>query len=893
MHMGIWLKYFFRALTVFFCLFPAGAVATNGPLAVLILPFDINAAQDLGYLRTEIPKVIGQDLGREGIRVLPPPTAVPPPTGKSDSSPEAIRQAAEQAGADFVIWGSLTMIGQQFSLDMRLLEVLNLAPPRVFTVLGRGLENLPLEVKKLVGDILLVLLEQKKILRIDITGNQRIESDAILRVVKTKPGDVYSVADLSADLKNVYRMGYFDDVRVEAEDVGDAKVVAFQVQEKPTVRYIRFEGNRVFDDEELKENLTLKTGSILNVFQIQNNVQRIEGLYTDKNYHNVEVTYDIKEESNNQADVTLKIEEGQKVRVENIYFIGNKAFADKTLKKQMGTSEKGLFSFITDSGDLKKEDLDQDVSRLEAFYQNQGYIGAKVGEPQVEYKQDRIDITIKIEEGAQYRVGTIDVEGDLIFPRQVLLDKIKLRNEEFYSRTVLRDDLLALSDLYSDEGYAFADITPLIDEDADKREVNITYRFRKGEQVYFEEITISGNTKTRDKVIRRQLEVYEQGLYSGSRLKRSIRNLNRLDYFEDVKVNTVKGSDEDKMRLKIDVEEKSTGQFSIGGGYSNTQNVFFVGSIAQRNLFGRGQILKLQAEIGSVDQRYQLTFTEPWLFDIPLSAGFRVYNWQTEYDAYDRESKGASIFFGYPVFRDTRLSTSFTYDRAKLDITDPETTPDSILKLVDQFGNSPITTLSALASIDYDTRDKIFSPTRGSDHRFSVEYAGFGGDVGFNKYIGQLSWYVPLLGKLVGHARFKAGLVRENSAGVLPDYERFYYYGFGSIIGFDREEIQPRDANGDVIGGDDFAFANLELIHPLLPNFGLDGFVFFDIGAITSNQPGAEPQDFNSDSLRESVGIGVNWNSPVGAIALAYGFKLDQRPGEKSGAWEFNIGGNF
>jgi outer membrane protein insertion porin family len=891
--MGMMLKRFCWAVLAALSVLPVTVLAAPKPVNLLILPFEINAAEDLAYLKTEIPKVIGQNLTQEGAVVLPPPEAFAPPTAKPDLSPANIRRAGEESGADFVVWGSLTMIGQQFSLDVRLLEIFNPNPPMVFSVVGQGLENLPLMVKELVSDILVVIFGQKKILRIEIEGHQRIEADAIRKVTKTAPGDIYSVKNLSDDLKAIYAMGYFDDVRVEAEDEADGKVVVFQVKEKPTIRYIRFEGNRVFDDKELKENLTLKTGSILNIFQIQNNVQRIEGLYRDKNYHNVKVAYTIQEELNNQADVTLVIEEGKKVRIEHIFFIGNKAFTEKQLKKQIGTSKKGFFSFITNSGDLKKEDLNQDVSRLEAYYQNQGYIRAKVGEPQIDYKEDGIEITFKIEEGAQYRVGTIDVSGDLIFPRAVLLDKIKLRNEKFYNRTVLRDDLLALSDLYSDQGYAFAEITPLVDEDSENLVVNITYQFDKGQLVYFEEIAINGNSKTRDKVIRRQLEVYEQGLYSGTRLKRSIRNLNRLDYFKDVKVNTAKGSADDKMLLKIDVEEKSTGQFSVGGGYSNTQNIFFIGSIAQRNLFGRGQILALQAEVGSVDQRYQLSFTEPWLFDIPLSAGFRVYNWTSNFDAYDKTSKGASIFLGYPIFRDTRLSTSFTYDRAKLDITDVQTTPDSILKLVDQFGDSPITTLSVLASINYDTRDRLFSPTQGSDHRLSVEYAGFGGDVGFTKYIGQLSWYVPIAWKLVGHARAKGGYVRENSAGVLPDYELFYMGGFGSIIGFDRDEIQPRDANGDTIGGDQFAFASLQLIHPLLTEFGLDGFVFFDIGAITSSLPDTTPQDFNSDSLRKSVGLGVNWNSPMGAIALAYGFKLDKKEGESAGAWEFNIGGAF
>ncbi len=887
------LKRFCWALVASFCLLPATAPAAERPVNVLILPFEINAAEDLAYLRAEIPKVIGQNLTQEGATTVAPPADFAAATGKPDLSPANVRRVAEESGAGFAIWGSLTVIGQQFSLDVRLLDVSTPAPAAVFSVVGQGLENLPLRVKELVGDLLVVIFGQKKILAVRIEGNQRIEADAIRKVIKAAPGDIYSVKGLSEDLKAIYAMGYFDDVRIEAEDVPDGKLLVFQVKEKPTVRYIRFEGNRVFDDKEIKENLTLKTGSILNIFQVQNNVQRIEGLYKDKNYHNVKVTYKIQEEPNNQADVTLSIEEGKKVRVEHISFVGNKAFTEKQLKKQVSTSEKGFLSFITDSGDLKKEDLDQDVSRLETFYQNQGYIRAKVGEPQVDFKEDGIDITFKIEEGPRFKVGKVDVAGDLIFPRQVLLDKIKLSREEYFSRNVLRDDLLAVTDLYSDEGYAFAVINPLIDEDADNLVVNITYQFDKGRQVYFEEITISGNSKTRDKVIRRELEVYEQGLYSGSRLKRSVRNLNRLEYFQDVKVNTAKGSADDRMRLNIEVEEKSTGQFSVGGGYSNTEKVFFIGSISQRNLFGRGQILSLQAEVGTVNQRYQLAFTEPWLFDIPLAAGFRVYDWRTQYDAYDKNSRGASIFFGYPVFRDTRLTMAFTYDRAKLDITDFLATPVSILKLVDQFGNDPITTLSILTSINYDTRDRIFSPSEGSDHRFSIEYAGLGGDVGFTKYIGQLSWFVPIVWKLVGHAKVKGGYVYQNSAGVLPDYELFYMGGFDSIIGFDRDEIQPQDARGEPIGGDKFAFANLELIRPLLPSFGLDGFVFFDIGAITSSQEGAEPQQFNSDSLRKSVGVGVNWNSPMGAIALAYGFKLDRQEGESAGAFEFNIGGAF
>ncbi len=871
---------------------PVAVPAAEKNVSVMILPFEINAAENLAYLQNDIPKVIGQNLTAEGANVIQPPegfAVIGPPA----TDPGYARRVGVDNGADYVIIGSLTLIGQQFSLDTRLVETLNPGPPRVFSVSGRGLENLPLKVRELTREIFVVIFDQKKITAIRIEGSQRIEADAIQRIIKTVPGDIYSVKSLSDDLKAIYGMGYFDDVRIEAEDETAGKSVIIYVKEKPTIRYVRFEGNRVFDDKEMKENMTLKTGSILNVFHVQNNLQRIEELYKDKNYHNVKVDYKIKEVSNNQADVTFDIDEGNKVRIEHIYFEGNQAFSDKKLKKQMSTSEKSWLSFITNSGDLNTEDLNQDAGRLEAFYQNQGYIRAKVGEPQVVFKEEGIDVTIKIEEGPRYTVGTVGVEGELIFPSEVLLDKINLKKEEFYNRTVLRNDLITLGDIYADAGYAYADIAPRIDEKAEELVVNIVYQIQKGPLVYFEEITINGNSTTRDKVIRRQLEVYEQGLYSGSNLKRSVRNLNRLDYFKDVKVNTVKGSADDKMVLTIDVEEKSTGQFSIGGGYSNTEKVFFTGSISQRNLFGRGQILNLQGEIGAVNSRYQLSFTEPWLFDIPLSGTIRVYNWISEYNSYDRDSLGGSLFLGYPVYRDTRLSIGFNYDSANINVTDEATAPVSILELIEQVGDKNIVTLSTEAALTYDTRDRIFSPTEGALHRFSAEYAGFGGDIGFNKYVGQVGWYYPLVWKFVGHVRAKAGYVGENSSGVLPDYELFYMQGTDSLVGYDRDEIQPKDERGEVIGGDRFGYATVQLIHPLLTEFGLDGFVFYSIGAIASSEPGAEPQNINGDSLRQSTGLGFNWNSPMGPIALAYGYKLNRKPGESAGAWEFNFGGAF
>ena len=323
------IKRFSLILTFIACSLPVAVLGAEKDVSVLILPFEINAAENLAYLQTEVPKVIGQNLTAEGAKVIQPTESSVVP-GLPALDPEYARRRGVENSADYVLIGSLTLIGQQFSVDTRLVESFNPRPARVFSVSGRGLENLPLKVRELTREIVLVIFEQKKIIEIRVEGSQRIEADAIKRIIKTAPGNIYSVKSLSDDLKAIYAMGYFDDVRIEAEDDPDGKVVIVYVKEKPTIRRVLFEGNRVFDDKEMKENITLKTGSILNIFHVQNNLQRIEELYKDKNYHNVKVEYKIKEESNNQADVTFEIDEGNKVRIEKIRFEGNQAFSDKS-----------------------------------------------------------------------------------------------------------------------------------------------------------------------------------------------------------------------------------------------------------------------------------------------------------------------------------------------------------------------------------------------------------------------------------------------------------------------------------------------------------------------------------------------------------------------------------
>jgi len=857
-----------------------GALA-QPTVGVVMMPISIHAPADMAYLRGEIPEAMRQQFAEDGAnaRVLDAETAAEwSKTGGTDAD---FARMALQTGADYVVTGSLTWIGQDFSLDMRLLPSTGGRPARVFTAVGKGVENLPGTVKRLARDMGLALFRRDKITDIVVEGNQRIETDAIRRVIKQKPGDVFIAKNAAEDLKAVYGMGYFEDVQIQSEREPDGIRLVFKVTEKPTVRSIQLTGNVVFDTDEMKKSLTLKKGSILNIFTVRNDVRRIEDMYKEKNYHNIKVDFKLLPQKNNQVDVEYIIEEGSKILIKKILFTGNSAFSEKQLKGELSTSEKSFLSWITSAGDLNQDILGQDSAKLTAFYHNNGYIRARVGEPQVDFEEDGIVVTFKINEGPRFKLGKIDFSGDLILPKDELMKKLKITKDVFYNRETLRTDVLALSDLYSDEGYAYADISPKVDQDNEKLLANITFQIDKGRQVYFESIQISGNTKTRDKVIRRELRVYEEELYSGTRLKRGIRNLNRLDYFENVKVDTAKGSADDKMRMDVEVKEKNTGAFTFGAGYSTAEDAFLTASIRERNLFGRGQTLGVQGMVGSKTQRYSVSFTEPWLFDTPLSAGVELYKWDYEFDEYNKDSIGGKLRFGYPLYEYVRGNLTYT-----LDLTDIRSVEDDAAPSIkNDEGEHLKSSISPL--IRYDSRDQTFNAKEGSVHSIEYEFAGLGGDVGFNKVIVDSGWYFPVW-KLVFVPHGRAGYVNQLPGWDLPDYEKFYLGGMNSVRGADRNDLAPKQ-DGQPVGGEKFLQGNFEVKFPLVEEAGVFGLIFLDIGMV-----GLEGETPKLGNLRKSAGPEIRWLSPIGPIRIAYGFILDPQEGDShNGAWEFSVASSF
>ncbi|CAN2050127.1 outer membrane protein insertion porin family [Candidatus Magnetomoraceae bacterium gMMP-1] len=867
-----------------FCLILTCRVVAEETINILIFPFNINTLEELDYLQNEIPKAIENILKEEGVEITDRHLFDNFSWEMKRLTENNRRKIGLQLETDHIIWGSFNKLGETFSLDIKMADTAELQPVEIFSAEGNRLETLEGILNNISRSIALRIFQREIVTDVTISGNERIESDAIKRIIKTHPGEPYSAKTLSLDIKSIFKMGYFDDVRVEADTVLDGKEIKFHVVEKPAIHKINIKSNRVFDDDEIKEVMNIKKGSIVNIFKIQENIKQIENMYKEKNYHNVKVTYKLHPREKKQANIDFIIKEGKKILIQKIIFDGNKAYKSKKLKKLMQTSEKGFFSWLTSSGELDQEKLNQDIAKLTAFYHNHGYIQAKLSEPKVIYTEKWINVHIKLVEGPQFSVGKIDIDGDLVKPVNELMKDIKIKKEKLYNREVLRKDVVKLTDIYSNEGYAYADVSPKIKTDMENLKVNITFEIEKGEQVYFDKIIISGNTKTRDKVIRRQLNVYEQELYSGVKLKQSVRNLNRLDFFETVKVDSFKGTEPDKMDLKIEVTEKPTGLFSFGGGYSSIDKGFIMGSVTQRNLFGRGQILEAKGQLGGTSTKFTLSFTEPWLFDIPLSAGVDAYNWTRDYDTYDKDSKGGRLRLGYKIWKYTRAYISYAYDIS--DITEIE--EDASQSIKDLEGEN--TTSSITTSINYDSRDKAFNPTEGSDHTFSIEYAGeiLGGNIAFTKYNLEVGKYFPLFWGTVGFLHGKGGYVDESSHGDLPDYERFYLGGINSLRGFDWQDIHVEDENGDEIGGDKYVQFNAEFIFPLLKDVGLMGLVFYDTGNVFDDE------NVDLGELRQSAGFGFRWYSPIGPIRLEHGYILDPEDGESSnGRWEFAMGSAF
>jgi outer membrane protein insertion porin family len=855
-----------------------------------VLPFRVFVpdAEKAAAWSPKILPAISQELAKDERVVLVPGEKMKEAlakAGETEIDEEGAREIGRAVEADFMILGSVTQINGAISVDARVVDVYQ--PGILASAFGQGgkPEDLPEVMARITREIRVKALKEEMITHIGVEGNRAIEESAVQAVIKMKPGDVLSPSSLRADVKSIYQLGYFQDVRAEKRDWGRGKAIFFILEEKPVIREIKFSGNKKVKSGDLLEVMDMKTKTILAPTAVKENENKILKKYREEAYYNATVETELTTPRKGDIVVHFKINEGEKVRIQKIAFSGNLNFPDSTLKGLLPeTREANWLSWILKTGVYKEDVLERDTDAILAFYMQKGFMEVKIGKPEVIFEAKGITIRIPIEEGKQYKIGKVDIRGDLIAPKAELFPLLKVHVGEIMNRLAVRDSVIALTDLYADRGYAFVDVNPITQLQPEKSIADLTFDIRQGSKVYFERIQISGNVKTRDKVIRRELRILEGELYSLTGMKRSRDNLNALGYFKEANINTKKGSGDDKMVAEIQVEEAPTGAFSVGAGYSSIDKFVGIFSINQNNLFGRGQKLALSAQLGSISHYYNLMFTDPYLFDTPLSFTADLYNTQRDYTDYVVDRFGGGIRLGYPLFELVRAYGGYKYEKAN--ITDILPNASQIIK--DQEGIS--TTSMVSLALRRDTRNHYYDPTAGSDLGVLVDFAGgpLGGTNYFTRYGAEARYFLTPHPWVTFMTRARIGFIQGNDGREIPLQERYRLGGITTVRGFEAWSIGPKAENGEVIGGDKELLFNFEVIFPIAPEIKLKGVVFFDAGnAWDVGVP------YRLDDLRTSVGFGLRWFSPVGPLRVEWGYNLRPLPGEKQSSWDFAVGTFF
>lgn len=770
-------------------------------------------------------------------------------------------------------------------------------------------------------------LEGEAIVEVRVAGNRRVESQSVLRQVRVEAGQKLDLKKLSEDVRRVWRLGYFDDVKVDAERVEGGVVLTFIVVEKPAIASVTFEGNDELSEDDIEEVLNIKRFQILDVSRVKANAEKIRELYLEEGFYLAEVDYriDPHEEYADQSNVVFVIREYAKVQVKKITFLGNSAISDAELLKVMSTRPGDWFSFLTSFGNFKEEAFEGDLQRLMAYYYDKGYVQVDVDVPTIRLSRDKryLYVTIRIDEGPRFYVGDVDVQGDFIVDKSKLTDMISIASGEFFSYGTLRQDLEKLRNLYQNAGYAYANINPLTRVDPTERVVHVTYDIQKGSKVYFGRIEMLGNTKTRDKVIRRELLIEEGELYSNRLLQVSRQRVQRLGFFENVEITTQRGERDDIINVQVKVTERPTGTFQAGAGFSSAESILANVQVSQNNLFGRGQVLSFQFQWSGLRTLFNLRFSEPYLFDTLLRFSASAYNFDFLFPDFAQQSTGGNVTLGYPIldgfFNDRGgardLSLSLTYKLEDVTITPGGQTARDARQVGSLFRGGLTSSLSL--AMFYDSRDNRFFPTKGQFHSARVEFADdviTQSETEFAKYDLETRWYFPLFWQFVLRLNGQLGYITNiDPHKAVPLQERYLVGGPNTVRGFRRFSLGPTrtvaasssdpGTSGSEfrIGGDKQLLLTAEVEFPIFTAINLKGVFFADAGnAFGSGQPytlalDLFKDDVNNydDALRTAVGLGFRWFSPIGLLRFEWGIPLQRLRFEDPLVFEFSIGNAF
>ncbi|MBF0386595.1 MAG: outer membrane protein assembly factor BamA [Candidatus Omnitrophica bacterium] len=741
-------------------------------------------------------------------------------------------------------------------------------------------------------------LSGKNVSAIDIQGNKSIGVATILAKIKTRVGQEYRQNVISDDLKRLYNTGYFSDVRVDRKEEAAGLKVIIILEEKPIVDEITFSKLKFFNKKVLLSKIKTQSGKFLDKKALNDDVNTIEEMYSKKGLTQVKVEVEqFLDAATNKASLHFIIREGYRVKIKRIKILGNLAYNDDKVIKAM----KSRSAWIFNSGFLKEDVLTEDMERVQAFYEKNGYIEAKATYATEQLQHGLVNVDVTVEEGKRFYVGDIQFKGNAVLAEPEIAAVMKdIKKGKIFSKVKLADDVANIKSLYFDRGYIFAKVEESTALNPESGQVDLKLDVQEGGIAYINKINIQGNTQTRDIVIRRELRMYPGDQFDGVKLRRSKERLNNLGYFEDVGFDIEDTDVADQKDLVVDVKEAKTGSFSFGGGYSTVDQLIGFIELDQKNFdfsnwpsfTGGGQRVTARAEVGSSRNNILLSFTEPWMFDYPVSGGFDLYRSQynrsssTGY-AYDQTRVGGKLRAGKELSE--YVSTAGYYRLESVDINNMQDDVSADLKA--EQGKSNLSVIGA--SLANDRRDSTISPTKGWLASGAVDLAGgpVGGSKDFYRLETNGAYYIPLRYNSVVEFSGRLGVVSAyGSTSKVPIFERYFAGGARTIRGYSERAVGPIDTgNGDPIGGEGIMLGSVEYTIPLIDVIKFA--TFFDSGALS-----AKYGDILSEKLYSGTGIGFRVKTPIGPMNLDYGIPLNKEPGQasrSSGKFYFSVSRGF
>jgi outer membrane protein insertion porin family len=747
-------------------------------------------------------------------------------------------------------------------------------------------------------------IEPFEVKDIRVEGLQRTEAGTVFNYLPLKVGETYSDDKGSAAIKALYATGLFKDIRIEVE--GNVLVVA--VEERPTINTVTFSGEKEFEKDALVKGLKeigIGETKIFDRSLVERAEQELKRQYLSHGLYGVQITTTVTPIERNRVNIAFAIEEGDAARIKQIKFVGNHVFSDSELLKQIKLSTPGWFTWYSKSDQYSKQKLSGDIETLKSYYLDRGYLEMQIESTQVEITSDKKDIylTVNITEGEKYTVSGIKLEGEMLGREEEFKKLMLLNAGDVYSGQKLTDSTKRISDRMGNFGYAFANVNANPEINREKKEVAFTILVDPGKRVYVHHINISGNTRTRDEVIRREFRQYEASWYDSEKIKRSRDRVDRLGYFKEVTVETpeVVGST-DQIDVNLAVTERPTGNLTLGAGYSQYEKFTVNAGIQQDNAFGSGDSIGVQVNTSALNRAIVLSHTNPYVTDDGISRSVDVYLRTTRPPLtnngdFNVRTLGSTVRFGVPFTEFDRVFFGIGVEHTAVQTykNDPGFNDSPLLyqEYVEQFGNGTeanTTSFPLTVAWARDSRDSALTPNRGQLQRVNFEIAPVG-TLRYYRAIYQNQYYRPLASwvTLALNGEFDYG--RGLDGRPYPVFKNFYAGGIGSVRGYLTSTLGPTDVNGDTLGGASRLILNGELHFPFpgaSKDAGLQWFTFFDGGNVF-----ADRQRIEFSELRYSVGLGISWISPVGPLKLSYAEPLNAQPTDQKERFQFQIGTGF